>query len=171
MLDIIEHNATLGEATQEIIADKDVRLDLLSAGSDGVRLRGVFDTVEVADLFRELSENYDVIVVDIPPLLNVSYAAQLLRAMDGAVVVASSGSSERFIGELRDRLRFVGANVIGFIYNRGPLRPERTASIAAVHYDLGGKRTSRSRWAKRRLRRDRATRKRTNAEVDATGRF
>jgi hypothetical protein len=60
----------------------------------------------------------------------------------------------------------VGANAIGFVYNRGRLRPERVASIAAVHYDLGGRRTNRTPWAKRRLERERADRKRTPEKVE-----
>ena len=161
MLDVITRQANLPDATQPILTEPDTRLDLLTAGSDVQRLRGIFDSVEAEELFAELRAAYDVVVVDVPPLLNVSYAAQLLRQVDGVVIVAAAGSSPRLLAELRDRLSFVGAYLVGIAYNRGPLRPERTASIAAIHHDLGGKRTNRLAWAKRRLKRQSADRRRS----------
>jgi len=82
----------------------------------------------------------------------VAYAAHVLRDLDAAVVVVGAGSSLRSLVEVRDRLEFLGVRVLGFVYNRAPLRPERTASLSALHHDLGGRSTNRSRWAKRRVR-------------------
>jgi hypothetical protein len=53
--------------------------------------------------------------------------------------------------ELADRLELIGRPVVGFVMTATPLRPERTASIAALHYDLGDK--PRSKRTPTRLRR------------------
>jgi Mrp family chromosome partitioning ATPase len=110
----------------------------------------VLDTKDVTDVFAEVAERYDAVVLDVPPLLNVSYAGQVLREVDGAVIVGAAGTAVNHLTELRDRLALLDVRVIGFIYNRGPLRPERTASIAALHYDLGGKRAPLGRRSRRR---------------------
>ena len=150
MIDVVEGRASLAEAARPIAFGDQLSIDLLPAGAGAVRLRGVLDTKDVTDVFAEVAERYDAVVLDVPPLLNVSYAGQVLREVDGAVIVGAAGTAVNHLTELRDRLALLDVRVIGFIYNRGPLRPERTASIAALHYDLGGKRAPLGRRSRRR---------------------
>ena len=109
--------------------------DLLLAGHKAERLRSRFDSVEISDLFTDLRDDYGVVVVDVPPVLNVAYATPLMRLLDGIVIVARPGTPARSLIEVHERLDFVGVEALGFIYNRGPLRPERTASISAQNYE------------------------------------
>lgn len=47
------------------------------------------------DLFQKLSENYDYIIVDSPPLVSVSDGALLAALCDGAVLVVRSGETPK----------------------------------------------------------------------------
>jgi Mrp family chromosome partitioning ATPase len=119
--------------------------DLLLPGATVDGLRSRFDSVEMSDLFTDLRDDYDVVLVDVPPVLNVAYATPLLRLLDGVVIVTKPGAPIESLGELQKRMGFVGVDALGFIYNRAPLRPERTASIAANKYE--------SSWSRRRRER------------------
>jgi hypothetical protein len=85
-------------------------------------------------------------------VLNVAYSAKALHRLDGALVVVPLGLRSGELRELSHRLRLIGTPVIGFVMTRVPLRAERTASLAALHHDLGGRPTDRRSWS-RRLRR------------------
>ena len=125
------------DVVQPIQVSSTDTFDLLLAGTQPERLRSRFDSVEISDLFTDLRDEYDVVVVDLPPVLNVAYATPLMRLLDGVVVVTSPGTPIQPLAEVQKRLGLVGVNAMGFIYNRGPLRPERTASIAAQQYESG----------------------------------
>jgi Mrp family chromosome partitioning ATPase len=151
LADVLE-GIELADALQPIPVAAEGRLDLLAGGSGAATLRHNLDGEELAGLIGEVRDDYDVVVVDVPPLLNVAYAAHVLSALDHVVVVASAGCSARELADVRDRLAFLGVSTSGFLHNRGPLRPERTASVAALHYDLGGRTTARRRHSALRQR-------------------
>lgn len=152
LVDVIDKGMPLAEAVQPVPLGDESDLDLLSGGVGTSHVRTLIDSDEMQDMLQAARAAYEVTVVDVPPLLNVAYAAHVLRGLDAAVVVVAAGSSLRSLLEVRDRLEFLGVRVLGFVYNRAPLRPERTASLSALHHDLGGRSTNRTRWAKRRLR-------------------
>jgi Mrp family chromosome partitioning ATPase len=138
LLQLLNGTATgLTDVTDEIVLTNDNAVEFLTAGTGAQELRSRFDTDAMHDLFGQFRDEFDVIIVDVPPLLNVAYAAPLVQLLDGVVVVARSGTPARSIRDVAERLRLLGTESLGFIYNRGPLRPERTASIAAKNYQKG----------------------------------
>jgi Mrp family chromosome partitioning ATPase len=70
------------------------------------------------------SKAYDIILVDCPPLLQIAQAGSLMNLADQAVIVVNHGGSIVLHEEIVERLRFIGTPVLGYIYNRAPLRPE-----------------------------------------------
>lgn len=119
---------------KKVAASPTDSLDLLLPGASAQQLRSRFDSLDISGLFAGLRDQYDVILVDVPPLLNVAYATPLLRLLDGVVIVTRPGAPTQALVQVRERVDFVGVPPLGFIFNRGPLRPDRTASIAAQHY-------------------------------------
>jgi len=85
----------------------------------------------------DLYQRYDVILIDAPPLLQVAYASALLHVADAALVVVPHGVAIAEVEELADRLQFIGRPVIGYIYNRAPLRAEMMASEGSMADTLG----------------------------------
>jgi Mrp family chromosome partitioning ATPase len=70
------------------------------------------------ELLSWTSEQYDLVLVDTPPLTVVSDAIPLLRRVDGVLIVSRFGRSTVNAAEnLRNRLASLGAPVLGVVGN------------------------------------------------------
>jgi Mrp family chromosome partitioning ATPase len=69
-------------------------------------------------LLTEAKASFDVVLVDSPALLRVADAAELAQASDAAIIVASPNEPIRDHLEAVERLHLMGADVVGYIYNR-----------------------------------------------------
>jgi len=87
------------------------------------RLQAVHDLLAVA------KANYDVVLIDSPALLEVASATEVVEAADAAVIVSSPHELIQDHLRMVDRLSLLGANVIGYIYNRAPARPHLTRNL------------------------------------------
>jgi succinoglycan biosynthesis transport protein ExoP len=75
----------------------------------------------MADLLGTLAEDYDVVVIDAPPLLPVTDAAVLSALADGALVVVRNGKTRRDEAERALKaLTSVNAKLIGTVLNCAP---------------------------------------------------
>jgi receptor protein-tyrosine kinase len=74
-------------------------------------------------LFDRLSEMFDMLIVDAPPLLPVSDAAIIARDVDGAILVVRHGkTTKEQLRQAVDRLGQVDANLFGVTVNMTPKR-------------------------------------------------
>jgi receptor protein-tyrosine kinase len=74
-------------------------------------------------LFDRVSEMFDLVIVDAPPLLPVSDAAIMARDADGAILVVRHGKTSRDqLKQARARLDHVDANLFGVAVNMTPRR-------------------------------------------------
>ncbi len=89
------------------------------------------------DLFAAAAAEYDVVLVDTPPLLRVAYSTPVTRLSDRCIVVISHGSDQLTASELQNRLRLIATPTMGYIYNRAPLRAEMTMSIGSMANPTG----------------------------------
>ncbi|MGH9762301.1 MAG: CpsD/CapB family tyrosine-protein kinase, partial [Blastocatellia bacterium] len=77
------------------------------------------------DLLKQLSERYDHVVIDSPPLINVTDAVILSTMVDGVVLVIKWGKSTRDIARrVRAELTGVGAKIFGVVLNNVDFRRE-----------------------------------------------
>ena len=67
-------------------------------------------------LFRDLEDDFDVVLVNAPPFLPSAVAAHLTSAAGNAVVVVPAGASVTDHEELVRRLRLAAATLIGYVY-------------------------------------------------------
>lgn len=75
------------------------------------------------DLLAQVREKYDNVIIDAPPLLPVADAAILTTSTDGAILVASHGSTNRDeLETAATRLKTVGARLFGTVVNMIPRR-------------------------------------------------
>lgn len=75
----------------------------------------------VAGVLRSLSEQFDHVIVDSPPILPVADAVGIGRAVDGVLVVAQARRlNRRAFADAVSRLTQVGANPIGVVLNQAP---------------------------------------------------
>jgi succinoglycan biosynthesis transport protein ExoP len=92
-------------------------LDILPAGPASRRaadrLGGVMDK-----LLSEAEKEYDLVIVDAPPLLGFAEPLQMAAVTDGVVVVTLAGQTDRkAVGSVISSLKRLKANVIGVALN------------------------------------------------------
>jgi succinoglycan biosynthesis transport protein ExoP len=80
---------------------------------------------KMKDMLAKLSERYDHIVIDAPPIINVTDAVILSRLVDGVIMVVHGGRSTReAVRRARQELESVGAKIFGVVLNNVDLRHE-----------------------------------------------
>lgn len=68
---------------------------------------------------QQVREDYDIILIDAPPAINVTDAAIISTYVDGTVLVAASGFVEReAVIRAKEILDKVNANIIGVVLNK-----------------------------------------------------
>ncbi|MGZ4594954.1 MAG: polysaccharide biosynthesis tyrosine autokinase [Actinomycetes bacterium] len=78
-------------------------------------------------LFDRLTDMFDMVIIDAPPLLPVSDAAIMARDVDGAILVVRHGSTTREqLRQASGRLTQVDANLFGVAVNMTPRRGKRS---------------------------------------------
>jgi capsular exopolysaccharide synthesis family protein len=105
---------------------RDVVLQVRGAENLEVMLAGpasrrAADTVgmHVADILEEAAEEYDLVIVDAPPMLGFAEPMQIATVTDGVVIVAVAGETNRkAVGAVVATLQRVKANVVGVLLNR-----------------------------------------------------
>lgn len=98
-------------------------LDFLASGAMPPNPAELLQSHAMAEMLKTLSDEYDVIILDAPPLLPVTDAALLAAQSDGALVVVRHGHTNRDQLALSvERLRAVDARPLGVVMNMVPVR-------------------------------------------------
>ncbi|MEO8028251.1 MAG: polysaccharide biosynthesis tyrosine autokinase [Bryobacteraceae bacterium] len=94
-----------------------VGLDILPAGPSTRRASDLMGT-GLADLIDEATREYDLVILDAPPLLGFAEPLQMATVVDGVIVVARAGDTSRkalaSVIQVLGRLR---ANTLGIVLN------------------------------------------------------
>lgn len=90
-------------------------------------------------LIETLTEAFDVVIIDAPPLLLVTDAAVIARVTTGALLIAAAGSSQaNRLADAAKSIESVGARVLGTVLTKAPVRAAAstaygTAAAATTH--------------------------------------
>ncbi|WP_298749747.1 polysaccharide biosynthesis tyrosine autokinase [uncultured Serinicoccus sp.] len=136
----------------DVLQPASTNLDVVLAGAVPPNPSELLSSDAMDSLLRRLEADYDVVLVDAPPLLPVTDAAILAKRCRGALLIVALGRKAVDRQELADAveiLRTVDADLLGFVINKAPRRgPNR--SHAYIPY--GGETTT-ARHAVPRARR------------------
>lgn len=132
MTDVLDGIVDIQTATQTVEINNGTVVSLMTRGTRPGPAANALQSRGATDLFSALGKSYDLIFIDGPPLLQVAYASTLAELADGLVVVVEHGGSYSQLNDLKDRLELLGKPVLGYIYNRSPLRREMTASEGSM---------------------------------------
>ncbi|MEN3335991.1 MAG: polysaccharide biosynthesis transport protein [Blastocatellia bacterium] len=78
----------------------------------------MISSFKMKKLLRTLSENFDYIIIDSPPLLKVTDPVILSTMVDGVILVVQSGKSTRdVLRRARQELSLAGAKIFGVVLN------------------------------------------------------
>lgn len=135
--DIIEGAASISEASQRVDLGNGIGLSVMPRGTRPTLAASAFQSEQARHLLGKLTEGYDLVVIDSPPLLQVAYASMLAELAEGLVLVIQHGAREAELIDLKDRLELIGKPVLGYVYNRSPLRREMTMSEGSMMDILG----------------------------------
>ena len=93
-------------------------LDVLLAGALPPNPAELIESRAMEDLLGWASEQYELVVIDTPPLAVVSDAISLMRKVDGVIIVSRVGESTNTAADrLRERLSTLGAPTLGVVAN------------------------------------------------------
>ncbi|MDX2043154.1 MAG: polysaccharide biosynthesis tyrosine autokinase [Acidobacteriota bacterium] len=97
-------------------------------------------------LLKELGERYDHILIDSPPLINVTDPVILSTMVDGVILVVQAGRSTRdIVRRARQELGSVGAKIFGVVLNNLDIKREGYDSYLSTYgsYGYGEKQAAR----------------------------
>ena len=73
----------------------------------------------MVDIFKELKQHFDYVLVDTPPIMPVTDAAVVSGKVDGTIMVIASGTVSPAIAvEAKTRLEQAGAHLLGVVLNK-----------------------------------------------------
>lgn len=93
----------------------------------------VLNSLGVRKVIQELTELYDMVIIDAPPTAGLSDASVISTCVDGVLMIVSAAQTHR--GQLRIALRTleqVGAPLLGFIFNK--IMPTRRGYGSYYYY-------------------------------------
>ncbi len=98
------------------------RLTVLLSGDVPPNPSELIVSEKMKKLIEEFRNQYNYVIVDLPPVLSVSDPLAMSRNIDGMIVVVRHGHTKRGdVVETMRQLKLVNINVLGFVYN-GALR-------------------------------------------------
>jgi succinoglycan biosynthesis transport protein ExoP len=110
-------------------------LDILAAGPPSRRASDLIGS-NITELLEEISQEYDLVIVDAPPLLGFAEALQMSASVDGVLIVARAGETNRkAIGSVVTTLTRLRVNVLGLVLNE----VKRDSSEGYYYYGNYGK--------------------------------
>jgi capsular exopolysaccharide synthesis family protein len=109
----------------------DLELYILPAGPATKRASSIVGQA-LPQLLEEAAEDFDLIILDAPPLLGFPEPLEMAAAVDGVIVVARAGQTDRSaVAAVLDTLHDLRATVLGLVLNE--VRKETSSSY--YYYD------------------------------------
>ena len=95
------------------------QLDVLAPSADDLTSPELLNSSQLAKLLEAFRFEYDVVIIDAPPVLFVEDAIRIAASVDTIVVVAACDSTtQEALSQVVERLRFAGGPSIGWVLNR-----------------------------------------------------
>ncbi|MCQ9281063.1 CpsD/CapB family tyrosine-protein kinase [Priestia aryabhattai] len=92
LTNVLTRQSTLAQAVQE---SEIPHLSVLTSGPIPPNPSELLASVQMAELLKEMKEQFDMIIFDTPPILAVADAQILANQVDGTILVVSSGKTEK----------------------------------------------------------------------------
>ncbi len=137
LTDVVERGVPFSDVAYRVPLKEGATLDLVARGTVAVTAPDFFHSSGIGAFFRMVKEEYDLVVIDSPPLLHVAYTSALARYADRVLVVVSHDGNVTPVEDLADRLSFLETEVMGYVYNKAPLRDDMTRSGGSLQDVLG----------------------------------
>lgn len=113
--ELISGTKSMDETVHSVL-ERDVPLGFLSAGYPTTAAASLFRSQEAEKALAELSQSYEAIIVDTPPVVASAEGAALLSVLDGVLLIVARGSRLADVSATREALDLLRTPVSGVIY-------------------------------------------------------
>ena len=97
-------------------------LDVMTSGKIPSNPTEIINSKAIKETIKELSNHYDYIFIDTPPVILVSDPITISSYTDAVIVVVGYGETEKdILKKSIDSLKQVNANIIGTVLNKMPV--------------------------------------------------
>ena len=94
-------------------------LYVLTSGPVAPNPSELLGSQNMVDIFNELKQHFDYVLVDTPPIMPVTDAAVVSGKVDGTILVVASGAVSPAVAvEAKTRLEQAGAHLLGVVLNK-----------------------------------------------------
>ena len=132
---VLARNAPVDEVIQRLPV---ANLSLLPCGPIPPNPAELIISEKMKSLLKELGERYDHILIDSPPLMNVTDPVILSTLVNGVILVVHGGKSTRdIVRRARLELGAVGAKVFGVVLNNVDMRHDGYDDYYYYRYNNG----------------------------------
>ena len=126
-----------GTRTADVIQPTDVpNLFLMPAGAPSDRAGQLLEAADWPGLLKKLRAEFDVVLVDGPPVLDVSDPLVLAAPSDGVLLVLRSPNVPRdLLGRAQQQINAAGGQVLGLVVNRTERHRKHTYSWGSSSHE------------------------------------
>lgn len=104
---------------KEVIQKYNDNLHIITAGKTTINPAELLNIDYITPIFEELQEQYDIILIDTPPVTGVTDAQLLAAVSDGVIMVLGLGEThKKLCDKALQLLHNVDANIIGMVLNK-----------------------------------------------------
>jgi capsular exopolysaccharide synthesis family protein len=104
---------------KDVIQEYNDTLHIITAGRTAINPAELLNIEYVSPILEELQDNYDIILIDTPPVISVTDAQLLSSVADGVIMVLSiGGTHKKLCQKALQLLHNVDANIIGMVMNK-----------------------------------------------------
>jgi capsular exopolysaccharide synthesis family protein len=126
LVEVLSRHDEFADTVQRTPIDN---LDMLSAGTAPADPGKLVESLRMRAVLGEIGRDYDVILVDTPPVLAVGDALIIGRMVDGVIIVAEIGVvTRRLLADTRDRAESAQVQPMGMVFNKVPGSPHPYAA-------------------------------------------
>jgi Mrp family chromosome partitioning ATPase len=139
--EVLMGQVSLEQAAQLVPVAHGARLGslcVLAPGASGHLLPGLAASYDPGEFQAKICQPYDAVIIDGPPLAGVAYAADLASLVGNIIIVVNHDDLVGPQLDFIDQLQATSGHIIGYIYNRAPLRKD-FASYYRDQYDSYGR--------------------------------
>lgn len=118
-VDDLERMAAPNGAHGDMTSEARGAITLIAAGPEPANPPAALESAASRKLLAEIAERYDIVLIDTPPLLEVSDAIPLLAEVDAVVLVVRPDATQRRSAErvMQTITRVPGMNFLGLVAN------------------------------------------------------
>jgi len=115
--DVVVKNLKIEEAIKRFKDNEN--LSIICSGSLPPNPTEILESKKLADLLHQLKEEFDLVLIDTPPVGQLTDGAVLASIADGVILVAASGESNiDMVKRSKAALMQVNANIIGVVLTK-----------------------------------------------------